>query len=93
MDRKDGVPAGAITSDDVSLILGEVDDSLIAELVASQASSADLLEAARELEAESESGDAAGPPETGPVATLRAILWDAVASGRWLPMEDDEARN
>jgi len=54
---------------------------------------ADLLEAARELEAETESGQRVHGPEGGPVAQLRSILWDAVSSGRWMPLEDDEGPN
>jgi len=93
MSRRDGVQIGTITSDDVHVILGEVDESLVAELVGSQATAADLLEAARELEAETESGQRVHGPEAGPVAQLRSILWDAVSSGRWMPLEDDEGHN
>jgi hypothetical protein len=77
-----------ISRDDLIHVVGELDDLVAAELVATGATVEELIEAVRELEREAELGEVTAPPSTPRVAALRALLERPLARERW-PDEDE----
>jgi len=76
-----------MTADDVTMLLGEVDATLVARLIATGASAAELGEAVRAFDDATGVTKEAQPPSTDRVAEVRAVLdelWTAQA------MDDDD---
>jgi len=80
-----------LTREDLTRLVGEVDDLLAADVLATGASVEELAEAVRDLERETVAGETAPPASTPRVAALRGLLEGPLAGDRWA--DDDDYRD
>jgi hypothetical protein len=66
--------------EEITSILGEVDDELAAEIVATGATADELIEAVEAVKTETDLGEPAPEPSTGRAAVLRGLVLELLCS-------------